>query len=639
MNSENTIEGILFDGYRVVIDAGSPLVGGSWEGIPARGIPTAHDMTSLKFFFERTLEHRAPVLMDIGANTGSFSLLPCINPDITGYAFEPAPDIFNILKRNLALNRLETHIEPLSVALSNESGTACLKCPASGRESGLACLGEPLRFHEWTEVHVPMTTVDALAEEKKIDQVHLIKIDTEGCELFVLQGAEGFIRECHPQILTESNDRNTMQFGYRKEEIRDLLFSWGYRCIAVGEEDLFFFRPGQRVFSFPYYPALEKGETLTENTALRNRFTPLIEKLGRAQHRLYYRDQSIEMLLLLAKFVEEFDPTKIIELGTLSGLSLRAWLEAGNKARITAVDLSFDTLRQTHAIVPIDEARVDLLEQDILATDFKALWGPRDRVIFYIDAHDLPQARLMNYLLDKAIPFLPGGSLVVIDDLWFSPARLTRETVSDFFEKRVLNEIDPLQDLDCYYAPYWKGGTFLGFLEVIPLMEWVNTNRVQLFFHQRMKLAAFEWPSECTARASDAAPFDAEFTGAVAYNPVGAFRVIRNKESDRNKHGLELCRQGVFSFQRGAVSEALSRFEQVLGMGTDILWLHYAAAVCLARIGDMESAGLALNQELSTPSPHPGARKLFEDIQRAGNRLEDFQSFERNSWRDSAADE
>ena len=79
-----------------------------------------------------------------------------------------------------------------------------------------------------------------------------------------------------------------------------------------------------------------------------------------------------------------------------------------------------------------------------------------------------------------------------MDDLWHSPATLSSETALQFFENTVITEIDPLQCFQGYYAPYWKMGSFFGFREVSPLMEWVNNNRIDLVFERGVKSVTFE---------------------------------------------------------------------------------------------------------------------------------------------------
>lgn len=238
-------------------------------------------------------------------------------------------------------------------------------------------------------------------------------------------------------------------------------------------------------------PLQEIEPTLTGSEG--NQSEQMISALEKYQRRLYYRDQTPQSLSKLTELVREHQPTKIIELGSLFGLSLRTWLSTNTQAEIIAIDLSFRYLHLSQKIIPIDLSRVKLLEQDILKTDFSQLWTPQDKVLLYIDAHDQPNVPIMNYLLNHAVPILPRGSIVVVDDLWYSPETLSQKNAQEVVETVVAQGLDPLHPLEVSYAPYWEGGSFLGFLEVIPLLEWINQHQIKLNFSPQIKSVSFKW--------------------------------------------------------------------------------------------------------------------------------------------------
>ena len=239
----NTIEAHLLQGARVQIDPKAIRIGGAWQGKdPATGLPRPWDPETLGFFYEQANKIKNPIILDIGANTGIYCLLPVLNRLIRGYAFEPNPEAYRILKSNLALNALQGNIQSVPIALSNRKGIAKLKIPVSGTDSGLACIGNPQRFDGWHEASVPMDTLDNVAKWKSIFHVDLIKIDTEGCELPVLLGGEHLIRSTFPKILLEFEERNTVQFGYHPDEIVKLLTSWGYEYRKISASDAFFYK-------------------------------------------------------------------------------------------------------------------------------------------------------------------------------------------------------------------------------------------------------------------------------------------------------------------------------------------------------------------------------------------------------------
>jgi predicted O-methyltransferase YrrM len=331
-------------------------------------------------------------------------------------------------------------------------------------------------------------------------------------------------------------------------------------------------------------------------------------------NRLYCRDQSVQTLSSLAKLAQELDPSVVVELGTLAGLSLRTWVASTEQAKIYAVDLSFRKLRETMGFLPVDLSRVTLLEQDILQTDFSSLWTPQDRVIFFVDAHDLPNVPIMEHVLATALPALPDGSLVIVDDLWFSEERLMQENARSFLESRVLGEVDELQCFDGHYAPYHVGGSFMGFAEVVPLLKFVNGRRIELVHEAGSKHACFVWKKEYLS--DHPGPVEDDLTqrtgerGCVSYNPLesvpsGPSLVARMRDL-----------AGVY--RQGRIKEVFKSLSGLLAQHPHDQGLSYGLAVCLARSGMLSQARDILAKNASDVD-HPRYQRLLNDlVQRIG---------------------
>lgn len=341
---------------------------------------------------------------------------------------------------------------------------------------------------------------------------------------------------------------------------------------------------------------------------IRPLFRQWIDTMAAADNRLYYRDQTPEALQWLAETVHRVAPTRIVELGTLAGLSLRTFIEAtqGSGAGITAVDLSFNTLRESAKRVPLDLSRVQLLERNILELDFSDLWTAKDTVLLFIDAHDQPKAPIMAYLLEHALPCLPPGSVVVVDDLWHSPRPLSQDTADDFLRERVLHEIDVLQCFTGYFAPYRSEGSFMGFAEVVPLMRFVNAQGIDLCFDPAVKSVSFAWPRDRSAEQPPLAPLaDPLLEGHISHNPLKPNPAETSREIDVQAAGqYRLCR-----FQ-----ETETLLHQALGQGASTGLGYFGLAVCRARQGDLRQTLGYLDEELATAAPHPAAMALRQDI-------------------------
>ncbi len=133
---------------------------------------------------------QAGMLLDVGANNGTYTLyLRHICPHAVIYAFEPHPRTFATLCSRIAG---DPAIRPLNLAVSAESGRLKLYDFAAEDGSTQASLDKEAvhLFSSETVAHdVAVTTIDSFMVEHDIQTIDLLKIDTEGFDLAVLQGA------------------------------------------------------------------------------------------------------------------------------------------------------------------------------------------------------------------------------------------------------------------------------------------------------------------------------------------------------------------------------------------------------------------------------------------------------------------
>ncbi len=140
----------------------------------------------------------APVVFDAGAHHGYVSTFyRDLFPKGSIYAFEPFPESFNILTKRTASSPT---IHAFNMALSNGSGTAEFHVnPSSATNSLLPT--DPQAPQIWgkglletyDKIKVQTITIDDFCRTHGIDRIHLLKLDVQGAEPLVLEGARQFL--------------------------------------------------------------------------------------------------------------------------------------------------------------------------------------------------------------------------------------------------------------------------------------------------------------------------------------------------------------------------------------------------------------------------------------------------------------
>jgi FkbM family methyltransferase len=158
--------------------------------------------------------------VDVGANIGTTTVQALRRfPFTTGYAFEPEPGNFRLLRVNLAANDLDHLVRPFNVAVSSRSGTGSLALRSEiGSKHRLVGDG----FREDGALTVPLLALDELVQDGRLpaDDVGLLWLDIEGHELEALQGARTLLDRSIP-IVMEFDPR--VLDGSRLESFRSLL--------------------------------------------------------------------------------------------------------------------------------------------------------------------------------------------------------------------------------------------------------------------------------------------------------------------------------------------------------------------------------------------------------------------------------
>lgn len=159
-------------------------------------------------------------VIDVGANLGLWSRVMALDFQHVE-AFEPVEKHIECLMLNAPKVNL------YQVALGNEHGfvemvTSGDSCGDTSPKSGVG-----------KEVTVSKSVEMVLLDDYNFKDVDLIKIDCEGFELFVLQGAEKTIVENKPVIIVEQKPNKGTKFGLSDTAAVDYLQSLGMKIHTV----------------------------------------------------------------------------------------------------------------------------------------------------------------------------------------------------------------------------------------------------------------------------------------------------------------------------------------------------------------------------------------------------------------------
>jgi FkbM family methyltransferase len=177
------------------------------------------------------------VVFDLGAQTGSFSLLAKYFPNSQWYAFEPIQEATVTLTENLSLNKI-TNVHVNQIAVTDFCGSVILKMPHMNNW-GLSTIGSYIGWAPTvTQREVACIDLDSFVAVHNIKKVHFMKIDTEGSELSILRGAKQLILRDHPIILMEYNESHMKQCNVVKHEVDSFLQEMGYSWTLISSEDI-----------------------------------------------------------------------------------------------------------------------------------------------------------------------------------------------------------------------------------------------------------------------------------------------------------------------------------------------------------------------------------------------------------------
>jgi FkbM family methyltransferase len=216
----------LDDGVRLFVDLSDHVIGlnivrGRYEADEVR--------------YVRSILGPGDTAIDAGAHIGFFTMQMAAMVGAGGrvYAFEPFDGNADLLERSIRENTFDSRIDFQRAAVGAVTGTATLTFPVETLNTGGAYLlrhgTAPLPGNRTKDV--PVVALDDLPIRRP---VRLIKMDVEGAEPLVMQGAARLLRDDRPVVLSELHPTQLARAsGTSGDSFLSAMHAAGYRAHLI----------------------------------------------------------------------------------------------------------------------------------------------------------------------------------------------------------------------------------------------------------------------------------------------------------------------------------------------------------------------------------------------------------------------
>lgn len=180
-------------------------------------------------------------VVDVGAGEGNYiSIVRSFFPGVFVWAFEAHPVTYKRLKKRFIGNTSQENTHIFGVGLSDAKRKAMIFDYAGSKGTGHASLEKEVIEKLWASeaeaYPVEVTTLDNIAEQHNISRIDILKIDVEGKELNVINGARQLLEKGAVQMIQfEFNKMNIITRTFMYDFIEVLPTYDFYRVLYTGE--------------------------------------------------------------------------------------------------------------------------------------------------------------------------------------------------------------------------------------------------------------------------------------------------------------------------------------------------------------------------------------------------------------------
>ena len=351
------------------------------------------------------------LFIDVGAHYGYYTLLVGTKyPKCKIISFEPVLENCEILRRNVKLNQLE-NVEVHNTALSNKNETRRFNITEASECSG---------FHEhpfakvYKVVKLEAVTLDSLIKEVPKVPV-IIKVDTEGHEIRVLEGMDEILRNAADmKLIVEFNPKCLRSAGYEPSDLLKKILQFGFEIYFVDDDKRVVYKLAENNIEGWRDYVLEKSSVPGVKTYI----DLLCVKTPEELNKILYSDELSyghcdqkdeaqgERLKLLSHLIEG---QKVLQLGCGNGdLSVEI---AKLGFDVVGVDISEPGIRQSIELAKKEnlDAKAQFMVMDATSLEFSD--NSLDTVLI---AGVLEHVRDFRKLLEEAIRVVRNSGRIIV---------------------------------------------------------------------------------------------------------------------------------------------------------------------------------------------------------------------------------
>jgi len=180
-----------------------------------------HDFEDMSFLLH--FLRAGDMFIDIGANIGSYTILAAGVAGASCIAIEPVPQSFEILKKNISLNKLPGKVTALNMAIGSQKGILSFT-------KHLDTINHVILDNDnkngYPLIKIPSDRLDAVLTGKQ--KPSLIKIDVEGFEQEVINGATTLLGDKTLQAIIIELNGSGGRYGYDEKKIHEQIKGYGF---------------------------------------------------------------------------------------------------------------------------------------------------------------------------------------------------------------------------------------------------------------------------------------------------------------------------------------------------------------------------------------------------------------------------